>query len=424
MKGINVVVEKNKTMRYEKLNILCLLYLCAWALIPVFAYYTSGIIFRIVYAGVVVVWTLTGISNTKVKYGIDILSMLMFFIVMLIHWGFGYGDMNINDFINYILLFGFAINANVYAVKLSLRSVCWLKRFFFICIFITTVTTTHTLMTNVNASRYLTSSSVDENVQNSLQILNVGSFDYIYGILISLSSIIINARYEKKYKRLAYLLLSLLIVICIVKANFTIAYILLLVSALLYVLPKSKSILSKIMTILTIFLMVFITPFLLEKIFHALMNSTTSIYSQNKLESLLGVLNGTSSLGDTSIRFSLMKMDIDSFLSSPLFGVGGYYRTSVGTGVGQHSQLLDELARYGIFGVLLLFFFIVRSVKHLWNEYMEKGRQNPLLIPTMMLFGLSLLNPMFNDGILVCYFAVIPIMLRGKEIDDEDMLYN
>lgn len=416
-------IENEQIMKYERVNVFCLVYLSAWALLPQFAYYTSGTIFKMIYGAITIVWIITGIANIKRKYIKYIFSMLCFFGIMLLYSLLEYGNLRLVDFINYILLFGIGINSSLYVTRISIKRRDKLKIFLLACITITMSTTLITLIDNPNAARALTSSSTNEDIIAALTKSNVGAFDFIYGIIILFPTIILLLERNKKIKiKLVYIIISILIIVCLIKSNFTTGYVLFCVEIMLIVFPKSKSWKAKIMSIAAIMLILILGPYIIRSYLSFLSSTTTSIYSKEKIEAILGVFNGTSEISETTGRINLMKQDLVSFFENPIFGVGAYYGVASGQSIGQHSQLLDELARYGLFGAIPLFYFIYGCIKILWCVLKSKENRNDLFIPTVIFLALSILNPVFNNGILMCYFIVAPIILGGEN-KNENMLY-
>jgi len=75
-----------------------------------------------------------------------------------------------------------------------------------------------------------------------LESRNIGSFDFIYGILILLPMLIFIIKSMKMQKKTMFLniMIILLIIICIALANFTIAYFFLGISLLLIFIPAKR----------------------------------------------------------------------------------------------------------------------------------------------------------------------------------------
>lgn len=408
-----------RKMKHEKINIMCLIYLITWSFMPVFAYYTSGMIFRLLYAVIVIVWFFTGLENITMKTFYPVMAMGMFLLVMFIYYISGYGNIELLDFINYILLLDIGINSTLYIKKISIRRKQKLKKYVLGCISITLCTTISALYKNPVAARLLTSSSTESQIADALKKSNVGAFDFIYGLVIVLPVLVYVATQKKeKIKKIMYIILIVLSLICIFKSNFTIAYILFVVDIILYLFFQSNSIWGKIIseTLLLIFLL--FGKKIIEIYIEFLIGNTTSIWSKIKLESIMNILNGEGSLSETTSRISLLLRDINSFFSSPILGKGAFYGVGSSDFIGQHSQFLDELARYGLLGGILLFYFIYICIKRIWKSIEDKVLKNKYLITTIVFIMLGFLNPIFNGGILFFYFIVIPILIEERTTMD------
>lgn len=66
-------------------------------------------------------------------------------------------------------------------------------------------------------------------------------------------------------------------------------------------------------------------------------------------------------------------------VSSIFFGVGDHWG-DLNSGVGQHSDLLDHLAKYGLFGSILFFAIIIKSFKFILSIYDRRLRLQLLMI--------------------------------------------
>jgi len=87
-------------------------------------------------------------------------------------------------------------------------------------------------------------------------------------------------------------------------------------------------------------------------------------YISTRLNDLALFIEGKGINDSTVIgRLYFYKASIKTFLNNPFFGVGEHWSENYITGVGQHSEILDAFARYGIFGgglwifVLFLVFY-------------------------------------------------------------------
>ena len=104
--------------------------------------------------------------------------------------------------------------------------------------------------------------------------------------------------------------------------------------------------------------------------------------------------------------------DIGTFL----FGMGDHRAVFRGgeTGVGQHSDLLDSLARYGLFGILLLAFIFKYAFNYILSCFDKKYRlQIICILVVFLLCGLT--KKIFFPSSGFAIFLLLPLM--GKYIN-------
>lgn len=69
------------------------------------------------------------------------------------------------------------------------------------------------------------------------------------------------------------------------------------------------------------------------------------------------------------VRIDLAKLSLETFISSPIFGIGKHFANQqmyglnavYSVGIGSHSELIDHLAVYGIVG-LVSYLFIFKNI--------------------------------------------------------------
>ena len=273
------------------------------------------------------------------------------------------------------------------------------------------------LQINQDASRLLTSSSTDVNVQHILKMQNVGSFDFIYSIAIFLPvlvSFIIRSKYPILYSKAIIILIVALYGYTILISNLTTALIMLFIGVLISGISGHGSItISKFLFYCLICALV--TPLLLKVFLIFMEGRIDSIYAQSKIDGILGFLNGggTQSLDDATSRTDLLKRSIKSFFDNPIFGVGGYYRIAWKSPIGQHSQFIDEFARYGILGGCFLLLTIVRTLR-VNIRSLKNGKifNNPQIMAVMLFGVLGFMNPVFVYSIMIVTFIISPALSR------------
>jgi O-antigen ligase len=170
------------------------------------------------------------------------------------------------------------------------------------------------------------------------------------------------------------------------------------------------------------FILLLITPLILTAAFKILIEYSSSIYASSKLEGLTAVIADGENVSDVTSRSDLIRLSINSFLENPIFGAGAWYSDGTINKIGQHSQILDELGRYGLFGFIALFTFVNRVFSKLLRYNSSIAFYENLAIPSFTIFfALSFLNPVVTIAILYSILIVMPPLVRYK---NEDYIYN
>ena len=114
------------------------------------------------------------------------------------------------------------------------------------------------------------------------------------------------------------------------------------------------------------------------------------------------------------VRFDLYLMSLDSFWNNPIFGLAHKQMPGSEIMVGNHSEWFDLLAKYGIFGLLMAFFFILVRKKYFKN----KG----FAIAFFLFFALGFINPLQVFTIYFAAFYYVPKIVcfssaKGKQTE-------
>lgn len=401
----------------KNINLLCLFYLLLWTLVPAFSAITNHGIFRVLFAVILIAWILTAIQNIPRYVALKLtIQFGLFGFVLVLYSVIGYGDLGFYDIVNYLLLFGFSLNGVLYNKLNSKKLDSMIVMYSLTLLLLTTVTTMMALQMNPNAARLLTSSQTDQGASIVLRSQNVGAFDFIYGLVI-VFPVLVSMLKSKLSKNLKIYcgMLAVVISICVIKSNFTTALLLLFVGFWLPgVFNNSKNMNLKLCTII---LIVILVPLLLPCFLRSVYRSTSSILAREKIEGLLLYMNGIGQAEDVSSRVSLFKMSFSSFLKKPLYGVGGYYRTISVANVGKHAQFVDDLARYGILGGAPLLLFVFYSIKNCTTK--SKITRSSFFSSIVIFLFLGFMNPIYNYGILTCFFVVSSTLSRYVDRGDK-----
>lgn len=146
--------------------------------------------------------------------------------------------------------------------------------------------------------------------------------------------------------------------------------------------------------------------------------SSTSLYKKRMYE-LGTVIKGDVYTRHTLDRLSRPLMSFELFKESPLIGIGyrfGYVFTRMQEyGMGNHSEIVDSLAKYGLLGFLLLVGTYYNFIKSIQRKLFPKESSNWwITMLAMMAF-----NPFVSMPSLIAVFLIIPLIsmvLSEKEL--------
>ena len=385
-----------------------------WAFLPVLAIYQSSILFKIPFLGAMGLWILTGLMQMSIKSRRKCLRLIIpYMLLMYLYVFIGYGDLSIPTSFDYALLFGFVVNGIYYIEQPDLKFNKWCVRFSLLLLIVTAITTLAVLMVDGTAARSLTSSSSDDSVVMMYKSMNVGSFGFIYGLVVIIPMVFSYSLAQKNFfLKLVIWAITILFVVVVLMSNFTTALILLFIDFVLIIIAGSKlKSISSFWGILIV--LAIIVPFLLTSFLSFMIQMSDSIYAQGKLEGILDVIHNQGSYDDTTSRGRLFLTSFHSFLESPIWGVGAWYSQADSRIVGQHAQFIDDLARYGLLGFIPLISFLIFGLKKIYYAFKEKFFFNrKVLGPILIYFILGFLDPIYIPGLLASIFILVPMLDR------------
>lgn len=401
----------------SSINKFCCYFVLTYSLLPILSVFQSNILFEFVYVAAIILWIVTGLHKLSSFYRKKMFLPYVFFIsIVILYMVIGYGNLNMATAIRYALLFGIAVNGCLYTTKANGKFDKALFALLTFLYLITLISTISVLSTDGLAARTLTSSSSDPEAINRYKLKNVGSFDFIYSLLLLIPMIFgyIKASFShSRNNSLFHLVFLLLMIACVLMSNFTTALLLLFLDIMLIFLVGRKMTLKKFVFLSVAALV--IAPALLVIFIQQMVYLTDSIYAADKLTGLLGVSAGSEDIGEVYTRTELIQASINSFFSNPIFGVGGWYPISgvPNPKIGYHSEFIDEFARYGLIGAgpLLLFFRNIFSVIYKQNGNKEFYR-NLVFVPLLLFTILSFLNPVFDNIMMISIFIYVPLVDR------------
>ncbi len=213
---------------------------------------------------------------------------------------------------------------------------------------------------------------------------------------------------KKKRKPWMGLLLLVLTAVIIASASFTICLLVFAMGICLGMFYKKGSHL-RFGAIVVAFLFLMFLPW--NEIFAKLASLTENQYIGSRLNEIAYFLTYGSSIGDMSLRINAYTYSISTFLAHP-FGIGPHYSYVLGqNGIGYHSQILDDLARYGVTGLVFYLLFIKYYYKLIRDQWSKIG-MGDVALPVVTLYGMFLLlNIAFRSSIeSVIMLFLLPVL--------------
>lgn len=115
---------------------------------------------------------------------------------------------------------------------------------------------------------------------------------------------------------------------------------------------------------------------------------------------------------DLNIRLNYMKTSFHTFLDNWLFGVPFQKYNTFNTGiiVGDHSEWCDDLARYGLLGIIIWMFFIANGFKCIYRKF--RLNKTMIMSYSFFIFLYGFANPIIKIflvcGIILASSILIP----------------
>ena len=233
----------------------------------------------------------------------------------------------------------------------------------------------------------------------------------------------------KKYSSLAGVILCILFNVLVTQR--AIAFLLSILMFILLALANSAR-RSPRRIIISIFSIIIVIVVMLEydTILLWLANITGSSRLQNRIDSVIQLFQAGSieDMESSSFRtrLRLAGVSVNTFFSSiSNFFLGVGHRTDSNTIVGNHSQLVDEFARFGIFGGLLSFAVVFRMLrdvrgKSINRQFAVLWQQFSVII--FIAFLRLSVGTVFDPSISMVLFIIMPILfqlIQMEEMKDE-----
>lgn len=374
---------------------LCIFYLLAWPLTPIFRVGTS---WRILFVAAFSVFFLLSLNTFFRRIGLCFaitVAHLAFFGLLWMRYGDAHWSIFISTFIYYALSFVFIYYLEEGFEKF--KPCFWLLLVWFS---VWNLTTIIMLFKDPLICRRLGNSSDDLSsvYLSNFELLMTGGFATVYSAALAAPRMLDlifsppKSEADKKEKIAALLFLGTGIFL-VLQALYSIAIVVLFLGILLWILRKRLSlpILFFVMGLFAFFLYVLKDSFYKILLYFA----DDKIAYVNKIESLF---NPLSSHTEAEGRFSLWSESLNSFFENPLVGAGN---------MGGHSGVLDLFGCYGLFFGAGVFLTWILPFLILRKKMIDSGTYGVLIAAFMPFLILISLNPLqFSYASVI--FALMP----------------
>lgn len=290
----------------------------------------------------------------------------------------------------------------------------WLGKLLCILFVITVLTSTIGTIFFPNASRIIASGISDINEQTMLTKFNIAGV-YLYQAIVLLVPVWIGF-FFKGYKRI-------LCVICIIFSGIAILYSAFSISIIMFCAALGISIIflgneKKTMIIgIVILLLLLLVPW--QSVFSSIIEQISNVRVAERMKSVLLFLNGGEKTGDLNMRMEVYRSSWETFCHN-VNGIGPFYSFVMKDhGIGYHSQILDDMARYGIFAILFYVIFLTSYCKKMVLEWNNIGLTKVARIMILLYIIFLFLNIGFRspqESIVILYIIrVIPDLVRERQ---------
>lgn len=242
--------------------------------------------------------------------------------------------------------------------------------------------------------------------------MGVASFNHIYGMMLMVTPLFYSLRYLPRKQKQINMIIILLLVICVYKASFLTAVLALAFGGLVALAMKQRSLPPTLvwgggLALLVVFLFsssTFVVP-LLNSIEHWSWVQSSQVYS-SKVEDFRAFFTTRDS--ENISRFQRIGWSWNLFLKSPLFGNG------LGdVGMGGHSEIFDQLGRFGLIGSIPLVVFLYWLNKyldvHLFNlNAILKRLKKTLILPFIFV---AFFNPISHGAAWSVFLFFVPALV-------------
>lgn len=385
-------------------NFIILLIYMLWGLVPVVNLYLS----KTSVAVILILWYITYIfvkvlNNEKLIIDNLYVYIIIFIFVayyLLSNYNYAIGNLYV------IIIFYFNIIIyNYYSNQSHSVYYKYIVYFYLAIICYNAIININILLEQPSLSKLLTGG--DEYIAENYIAFNLASLSYIISVSIVFPILLMSIKkfkIQKKYLlSFIYVIIALLIIIWIILAMSLITTAILIFTLITVIVCNSNNKHNILWFILSIIFIVYVLN-TINFSFSDFLNSINLNDYAYRYELLKDVLFSNNNVLNVP-RIPTILVSIDSFVNNIFWGVGYNYDK-----IGFHSQIFDDLARYG----LLVMMFILCLYTRFFNKLLLLIDKNfkiyYILLLTTIIFSM-ILNPFVFVSTGITLFVVIPIFL-------------
>lgn len=262
------------------------------------------------------------------------------------------------------------------------------------------------------ASRALAAmlSSEDPELYAYYTSMNIGSFSFVYAIVLMLPLLIYVVR-DKRLNIIIGVVALFLVVMTVFITEYATALIFMIVSFVAFIFPKNFSLRHILLAIFTVAIIYFTAKDYVGHAFDVLAANVDSDILAERFQNLSDLLMGNekSVEGDIESRVDIYNSSIVAFEASPIWGGSGIT-------VGGHSFVLDNLGKFGMFGLITMFFMYNSLYKLFYKRFKAQKYSGYILLTFFIAIALAILNPKDNMAILTFIVPLFAVSYKSEQI--------
>lgn len=413
MNGVvdNIGYEK-KRLRISIFDMFVIVYILH-KLMPFVGYHTPGLVFLGVFA---LLWLASFEKIGRARKINTFYRMLLLLSLSVLVFVRSFMTGGLSSFAMHmygelqILLFGVIVLA--YEDKVNKYKKKYLFSLIVFCYIITAITTVVGNMRYPTASRILATGDAAGVALYTSQ--NIGGFTFVYELVL-ITPLIIYMFKDKKMNRLLALSFVILIGFTIQKTEYATALLFFVLSLFLFFIPKLTN--KKIYFILSVFVIMFvINSDYFADLIAQLGQSINSDVVATRFEELADIIRGDSvvdvgNIGNVGNRAERYRNSFNTFVNTGFIGSWG---SEVVGDIGGHSFILDNMARYGIFGIFAMLTMYVTVYSLFIKPYRSQKFYSYMFYTFLVSIVLAFVNTKTNLFIFIVVFPLFASVMEEK----------